>query len=152
MILRRAYRVNAPTVDEINFQLAQIADRMDQMEGFRGTPKFEANIDFNTLKGINVDSGTEDTDLPNVGQVDLNVALAVTQAKNDILPVGAIYLTIVSTNPGTLLDFGTWAIVGTGKLHIGTGTGGAGMVGSYDTDIENVLDPRTLIYIWQRTA
>jgi hypothetical protein len=41
-----------------------------------------------------------------------------------LFPVGAIYSATVSTNPGTLLGFGTWTAFGAGRVLIGAGTGG----------------------------
>lgn len=35
------------------------------------------------------------------------------------LPVGAIYLTTVATNPNTVLGYGTWAAFGVGKVLVG---------------------------------
>jgi len=40
-----------------------------------------------------------------------------------MFPVGAIYLTTVSTNPGTFLGFGTWTQISKGRTLIGEGTG-----------------------------
>jgi len=34
----------------------------------------------------------------------------------DMFPVGAVYLTVVNTNPAVLLGFGTWVQIGQGKL------------------------------------
>lgn len=144
MTQRRIYRIVAPSVDEINFVLGQIADRLDQMEGFRGTPEFKSNVNFGGNEGTNAAEASAVSSLPTKAQVQIML--------EDLWPVGSIFFSIVSTNPNTLIGIGTWAIVGTGQLHIGTGTGGAGLVGSYDTDNENILEPRTLIYIWQRTA
>ena len=35
---KRIYRIGALSISEINRVLAQIADRLDELEGFRGTP------------------------------------------------------------------------------------------------------------------
>jgi hypothetical protein len=34
----------------------------------------------------------------------------------DLFPIGAVYLTVVNTNPAVLLGFGTWVQIGQGKL------------------------------------
>jgi len=39
-----------------------------------------------------------------------------------LFPIGAIYTATVSTNPGTLLGFGTWAAFGAGRVLVGVGT------------------------------
>lgn len=40
-----------------------------------------------------------------------------------IFPIGAIYTATVSTNPATLLGFGTWSAFGSGRVLVGAGTG-----------------------------
>ena len=59
---------------------------------------------------------------------DSSTKLATTafvQAVAQVLfPIGAIYSATVSTNPGTLLGFGTWTAFGAGRVMVGAGTGG----------------------------
>jgi hypothetical protein len=43
--------------------------------------------------------------------------------KASLFPVGAIYTAIVSTNPGTLLGFGTWTAFGAGRVMVGFDSG-----------------------------
>ena len=43
-----------------------------------------------------------------------------------LYPVGSLYTATVSTNPATLLGFGTWTAFGAGRVMIGAGTGGGG--------------------------
>lgn len=54
---------------------------------------------------------------------DSSTALATTAfvqaVKASLFPVGAIYTAIVSTNPGTLLGFGTWTAFGAGRVMVG---------------------------------
>ncbi len=38
--------------------------------------------------------------------------------KNTVYPVGSIYLSVVSTNPGTSLGFGTWVAFGLGQTLV----------------------------------
>jgi len=40
-----------------------------------------------------------------------------------LFPVGAIYTAVVSTNPGTLLGFGTWTAFGAGRVMVGYDSG-----------------------------
>ncbi len=42
-----------------------------------------------------------------------------------LFPVGAIYTAVVSTNPGTLLGFGTWTAFGAGRTMVGFDAGNA---------------------------
>jgi hypothetical protein len=58
---------------------------------------------------------------------DDSTALATTAFVQDVaavvkaalFPVGAIYTAVVSTNPGTLLGFGTWTAFGAGRVLVG---------------------------------
>lgn len=45
--------------------------------------------------------------------------------KESLFPVGAIYTAVVSTNPGTLLGFGTWTAFGAGRVMVGYDAGNA---------------------------
>lgn len=45
-------------------------------------------------------------------------------------PVGAVFIAIVSTNPATLLGYGTWSAIAAGKMLIGLDSG--------DTDFDTV--------------
>ena len=38
--VRRIYRLNSASVEELNFVLSQLGDRLDQLEGFRGKGNF----------------------------------------------------------------------------------------------------------------
>lgn len=44
-------------------------------------------------------------------------------------PVGSIYISVSSTNPGTSLGFGTWTAFGTGRMLVGIDSGDT----SFDT-------------------
>lgn len=48
---------------------------------------------------------------------------------DNLYPVGALYISTVSTNPGTLIGRGTWAAFGAGKVLVGIDAGG-------DTDFD----------------
>lgn len=41
-----------------------------------------------------------------------------------LFPVGAIFTTVVATNPGTSLGFGTWVAWGSGRVPVGMGSNG----------------------------
>ena len=45
-------------------------------------------------------------------------------------PVGSVFIAVVSTNPGTLLGFGTWSAIAAGKVLVGLDSG--------DTDFDTV--------------
>ena len=37
----------------------------------------------------------------------------------DAFPVGSVFLSVVSTNPGTLLGYGTWSAIAAGRVLVG---------------------------------
>lgn len=42
---------------------------------------------------------------------------------SEAFPVGSVFLGVVSTNPGTLLGYGTWAAIGAGRVLVGVDAG-----------------------------
>lgn len=66
----------------------------------------------------NVDN-TSDVNKP----VSTATTSAISTAMSALYPVGSIYINAsVSTNPGTLLGFGTWSAFGTGRVIVGVDT------------------------------
>ena len=53
----------------------------------------------------------------------LVAATLATTVGNLLFPIGSLYTATVSTNPNTLLGFGTWSAYGAGRVLIGAGTG-----------------------------
>jgi hypothetical protein len=49
----------------------------------------------------------------------------VTASAGEAFPVGSIFTSVVSTNPGTLLGYGTWAAFGAGRVLVGINAGDA---------------------------
>lgn len=49
---------------------------------------------------------------------------------SEAFPVGAVFIAVVSTNPATLLGYGTWAAFGAGRVLVGLNSG--------DTDFDTV--------------
>ena len=56
--------------------------------------------------------------------------LVVTGEAGEAFPVGSVFLSVVSTNPGTLLGYGTWSAIAAGKMLVGIDSG--------DTDFDTV--------------
>lgn len=59
---------------------------------------------------------------------DLGNVLQITKAGGSNLqafPIGSIFMAVVSTNPGTLLGYGTWSAWGTGRMPIALDAGNA---------------------------
>lgn len=51
--------------------------------------------------------------------VTAQIAAAISAAKSALYPIGHIYASVVATNPGTLLGFGTWVAYGAGRVMVG---------------------------------
>ncbi len=49
---------------------------------------------------------------------------------HEAFPIGSVFISVVSTNPATLLGYGTWSAFGAGRVLIGLDSG--------DTDIDTV--------------
>ena len=73
-------------------------------------------------------TGNPTAPTPSTSDNDTSIATTafVQAVAQTLFPVGAIYSATVSTNPGTLLGFGTWTAFGAGRVMIGAGTGGGG--------------------------
>ena len=67
--------------------------------------------------GVTQSFGDNDTSLATTAFVQAAMAA--------LFPVGAIYTAVVSTNPGTLLGFGTWTAFGAGRTLVGLDAGNA---------------------------
>ena len=77
---------------------------------FTGTP----TLPTGTI-GTTQSAGNNSTALSTTAYTDA----AVAAVKAALFPVGAIYTAVVSTNPGTLLGFGTWTAFGAGRVMVG---------------------------------
>lgn len=85
----------------------------------------------------NVDN-TADTAKP----VSSATTAAITAAVQTLYPVGSIYINATSsTNPGTLLGFGTWVAFGAGQVPVGYSSGDAdfGTIGQTGGEKTHVL-------------
>jgi hypothetical protein len=83
-----------------------------------GTPVTQRSTMNFTGAGVSVaDSGGKTT-------------VTIVGGAGEAFPVGSIYLSVVSTNPGTLLGYGTWSAIGAGRVLVGLDSG--------DTDFDTV--------------
>lgn len=64
---RGSYRVSSLSLDAINFTLGLLADRIDELEGRRGTPKFKSHVDMGDNKILSLGNAATDTDAINLG-------------------------------------------------------------------------------------
>lgn len=61
-----------------------------------------------------------------------NVTTSTISILKRVYPIGSIYISVNSTNPGTSLGFGTWTAFGAGRVPVGYDSGDT----SFDTDEE----------------
>lgn len=85
-------------------------------------------------------AGNSDTNLATQKAVKAYVDAAITATKAALYPVGSIYTNASdSTNPGTLLGFGTWSAFGTGRVLVSKAASGtfatAGATGGEETHV-----------------
>jgi hypothetical protein len=69
--------------------------------------------------GVTQSAGNNSTALSTTAYTDA----AIAAVKLALFPVGAIYTATVSTNPASLIGFGTWTAFGAGRVLIGNGGG-----------------------------
>ena len=91
--VRRIYRVNSSDLGELNRLLADLADRMDQLEGYRGKG------DFKTIPS-SAQGASASTDLARYGDVITYVDSAAGSAAG-----GAFNSVIVTVSANTLKIF-----------------------------------------------
>jgi len=92
----------------------------------------------------NVDN-TSDTDKPVSTAVTAAIAAAVSATKQALYPVGSIYTNASdSTNPATLLGFGTWTAFAAGRVPVGKASSGTfatiGATGGEETHTLSVTE------------
>jgi len=68
--------------------------------------------------------GSSDTKYPSQKAVKTYIDQAIADAKLAMYPVGAIYVSVSSTNPGTFIG-GTWSAFGAGRTMVGLDSGDA---------------------------
>lgn len=76
---------------------------------------------------------TNNTQIATTAYTDAAITAVSAAIKSALFPVGAIYTAVISTNPGTLLGFGTWTAFGTGRVMVGIDTGDAGLATAEQT-------------------
>lgn len=171
--IRRQLVMSDWSLEEANRLLGYVQDRLDEIEGRRGTPTFKSSIDV---------EGNPITNLPE-------------SQFTSLWPVGSIFISVVSMDPADLLGFGTWETFGAGKFLVGLDeddtdfdtaeeTGGAktkdvshthaidhthgaganigagaafaagftGSSGSGGSAAQDILPPYITVYMWKRTA
>lgn len=100
---------------EFNNIATAVATKADLVSPtFTGTPSLPTGT-----TAVTQSAGNNSTALSTTAYTDA----AIAAVKSALFPVGAIYTATVSTNPATLLGFGTWTAFGAGRVLIGNGGG-----------------------------
>lgn len=108
---RRTFRVGALTIEQVNFTLGLIADRMDELEGRRGTPQFknDVNMGNNRMTRMAAAAGATDAVSKVQAEQDITVTMAnnltMTEelsAKSGGVTVTAAYTDIITLNMGSV--------------------------------------------------
>ena len=114
-----------------------------------------------------------------IAELSRRIALTAPVEALQAFPVGAVFIAVVSTDPATLLGYGTWSAFGAGRVlvgrdagdtdfdtaeetggaktkaisaHSGTAvTGHAGAQPSAHTDL-NVVQPYIVVEMWKRVS
>lgn len=74
--------------------------------------------------------GTQGQVLRKISATNYDTEWATPAAGGEAFPVGSVFISVVSTNPATLLGYGTWSAFGAGRVLVGLDSG--------DTDFDVV--------------
>ena len=96
----------------------------DEFDAIQTAVNSKANTNNTALTGTptapTAGASVNTTQLSTTAYVTSAITTAIAATKTALFPVGTIYTqAAVSTNPGTLLGFGTWAAFGTGRVMVG---------------------------------
>jgi hypothetical protein len=100
----------------------------DEFSAIQTAVNTKADLSSPTLTGVPVSptasAATNSTQIGTTAYVTTAIATAIAAVKEALHPVGSIYSqAAVSTNPGTLLGFGTWVAFGAGRVMVGIDSG-----------------------------
>jgi len=100
----------------------------DEFAAIQTAVNTKADINSATLTGTpaapTASASTNNTQISTTAYVTSAITTAVAAAKAALFPVGTIYTqAAVSTNPSSLLGFGTWEAFGAGKVMVGIDSG-----------------------------
>lgn len=120
--------ISASTDDQVDITVSGTA-QVEVKDGSIG-PTTDSDVDLGTtakrFKDAYVDTLTTTGNITVGGTLSGTLAASVLGA---VYPVGSIYINATSsTNPGTLLGFGTWAAFGAGRVPVG--------INASDTDFD----------------
>ena len=91
------------------------------IQGVPGTPGADG-ADGANGQGVPI-GGTQNQVLRKASATDFDTEWATPAAGGEAFPVGAVFISVVSTNPATLLGYGTWSAFGAGRVLVGLDSG-----------------------------
>lgn len=100
------------------------------IQGIQGVPGNDgangadgaAGADGSDGQGVPV-GGTQNQVLRKASATDFDTEWATPAAGGEAFPVGSVFIAVVSTNPATLLGYGTWSAFGAGRVLVGLDSG-----------------------------
>ena len=100
----------------------------DEFSAIQTAVNTKADLSSPTLTGTpaapTASAATNSTQIGTTAYVTTAIATAIAAVKEALHPVGSIYSqAAVSTNPATLLGFGTWVAFGAGRVMVGIDSG-----------------------------
>ena len=94
------------------------------IQGIQGVPGNDGATGAAGADGQGVPiGGTTGQVLQKASNTDFDTEWATAQAGGEAFPIGAVFIAVVSTNPGTLLGYGTWSAFGAGRMIVGLDSG-----------------------------
>ena len=119
--------INSTTlsVDDKNIELGSVSSPSDTTADGGGiTLKGSTDHTFNWVNSTDAWTSSEHINLASGKDFKVNNASYTLTVLDAVYPVGSIYTNATSsTNPGTLLGFGTWVAFGAGRVPVGIDSG-----------------------------
>lgn len=81
---RRIYRLNSLNTEEINRLFAMLADRIDELEGRRGTPAFKSNVNMGSNRITSLGTAQVSSDAISLGGAESEAASAAASAASGV--------------------------------------------------------------------
>lgn len=104
-------------------------------QGIQGVPGNDGAAGADGADGATGPAGADGVGVPAGGSqghvlrkasgTDFDTEWAAPAGGSEAFPVGSVFIAVVSTNPGTLLGYGTWSAFGAGRMLVGFNAGDA---------------------------
>jgi len=101
----------------------------DEFELIETAVNTKANLNGDASESFSASTASASTNTTQVATTAF-VTTAINNINTEAFPVGSVFISVVSTNPATLLGYGTWSAFAQGKMLVG--------LNSSDTDFDTV--------------